>query len=68
MYDQNGFDSNGIYHYNYTSQHSDPWDRSQQPPIPPQVPKKKKSGAGRAVALVLCCALVGGGAGLVSAL
>jgi len=64
MYDQNGFDNNGGYHYNYTSQHADPWDRSQTPPIPPQTPKKKKGGAGKAVALVLCCALVGGGAGV----
>ena len=65
MYDQNGFDHNGGYHYSYSSQPSDPWDRSQQtPPTPPQAPKKKKSGAGRAVALVLCCALVGGGAGV----
>ena len=44
MNDQNGFDSNGMYHYNYASQHSDPWDR-QTPPAPPQPPKKKKSGA-----------------------
>ena len=65
MYDQNGFDSNGVYHYNYTSQHSDPWDQSRQtPPVPPEPPKKKKGGAGRAVALVLCCALAGGGAGV----
>ena len=63
MNDQNGFDSNGMYHYNYASQHSDPWDR-QTPPAPPQPPKKKKSGAGKVVALVLCCALVGGGAGV----
>ena len=63
MNDQNGFDSNGMYHYSYTSQHSDPWDR-QTPPTPPQPPKKKKCGAGKAVALVLCCALVGGGAGV----
>ncbi len=65
MNDQNGFDNNGVYHYNYTSQHSDPWDRAQQiPPSPPEAPKKKKGGAGKAVALVLCCALVGGGAGV----
>lgn len=63
MNDQNGFDNNGVYHYNYASQPSDPWER-QAPPTPPQSPKKKKSGAGRAVALVLCCALVGGGAGV----
>ena len=65
MYDQNGFDNNGSYHYNYTSQPSDPWNRSEQiPPTPPQAPKKKKGGAGKVVALVLCCALVGGGAGV----
>ncbi len=64
MYDQNGFDNNGVYHYNYTAQPSDPWDRAQQSPIPPQPPKKKKSGAAKAVALVLCCALAGGGAGV----
>ena len=65
MYDQNGFNNNGSYSYNYSSQHSDPWERSQQtPPTPPQPPRKKKSGAGKVVALVLCCALVGGGAGV----
>ena len=64
MYDQNGFDNNGVYHYNYTAQPSDPWEQPQQVPIPPQPPKKKKSGAAKAVALVLCCALAGGGAGV----
>ena len=65
MNDQNGFDNNGLYHYSYTSQSSDPWDRTPQtPPTPPHSPKKKRSGAGKAVALVLCCALVGGGAGV----
>ena len=64
MNDQNGFDSNGVYHFSY-SQPSDPWEQPQQvPPAPPQPPKKKKSGAGKAVALVLCCALAGGGAGV----
>ena len=33
------------------------------PPIPPKAPKKKKGGKG-ALALVLCCALVGGGCGV----
>ena len=33
------------------------------PPIPPKAPKKNKGGKG-AVALVLCCALVGGGCGV----
>ena len=65
MYDNNGFDNNGNYHYNYSAQPSDPWNRSEHiPPTPPQSPKKKKSGAGKVVALVLCCALVGGGAGV----
>ena len=65
MNDQNGFDSNNIYHYNYTSQRPDPWAQPQQtPPAPPQPPQKKKGGAGRVAALVLCCALVGGGAGV----
>ena len=64
MYDNDEFDNN-TYHYSYTSQHSDPWDRAQQvPSTPPQAPQKKKSGAGKVVALVLCCALVGGGAGV----
>ena len=62
MSDQNGFDSNGIYHYNYSSQHTDPWNRGQ--PVPPQPPARKKGGAAKAVALVLCCALAGGGAGV----
>ena len=61
MYDQNGFDNNGVYHYSYTPEHSDPWGQS---PVPPQPPRKKKGGAGKVVALVLCCALVGGGAGV----
>ena len=65
MNDNGQFDPNGPYHFNYTPQHSDPWDSPRQSPLtPPQPPKKKKSGAGRAVALVLCCALVGGGAGV----
>ena len=64
MNDQNGFDNNGVYHYNYTAQPSDPWERDRQtPPTPPQ-PPKKRGGAGKIVALVLCCALVGGGAGV----
>ena len=27
MNDQNGFYSNGVYHFNYSSQPSDPWER-----------------------------------------
>lgn len=65
MNDQNGFDNNGVYHFNYSAQPSDPWEQPQQSPAaPPQPPRKKKSGAGKVVALVLCCALVGGGAGV----
>ncbi len=64
MYDQNGFDNNGVYHYSCVPQHSDPWEQPQQSPAPPQPPKKKKGGAGKVVALVLCCALAGGGAGV----
>lgn len=64
MYDQNGFHDNNTYHYSCVPQPSDPWERPQQtPPTPPQAPKKK-SYAGRAVALVLCCTLAGGGAGV----
>ncbi|MGN0985755.1 MAG: S1C family serine protease [Candidatus Enterenecus sp.] len=63
MYDsdlsnQNGsFDrESGTYHYSYTPQYNAP---------SPEVPVKKKSRRGlRAVALVLCCALVGGAAGV----
>ena len=65
MYDPNeqypnqngGFDrDSGTYHYSYTPQYNTP---------APEVPPKKKSRRGvRAVALVLCCALVGGGAGI----
>ena len=64
MNDQNGFDSNGVYHYNYSVQPSDPWEQGRQTPTPPPQPPKKKGGAGKIVALVLCCALVGGGAGV----
>ena len=65
MNDQNGFDKNGVYHFNYSSQPSDPWEQPRQgPSAPSQPPKKKKGGAAKAVALVLCCALVGGGAGV----
>ena len=64
MYDQNPnptgeFDrENGTYHYSYIPQYS-------TPPAPPEEPKRKKSRKGvRTAALVLCCALVGGGAGV----
>ena len=66
MNDQNGFDNNGVYHFNYSSQPSDPWERPGQSAAPPPQPpkKKRKGGAAKAVALVLCCALAGGGAGV----
>ncbi len=61
MYDQNdiqsgGFDPNsGTYHYSYIPQHTPA----------PEEPKKKPSRRGlKTAALVLCCALVGGGAGV----
>lgn len=64
MYDQNqyqngGFDQeNGTYHYSYMPQyHADP-----TPPQEPGKPRKSRKGV-KTVALVLCCALVGGGAG-----
>lgn len=66
MYDENNnynvsgqFDQNsGTYHYSYTPDFN-------SNPTPPVKPPKKKGGFGaKAVALVLCCALVGGGAGV----
>ena len=62
MYDNDQYNS-GAYRYSYppARQGGDPWDRP-QPPLTP--PRKKKSGVGKAVALVLCCALAGGGAGV----
>lgn len=64
MYDQNqnpngGFDrESGTYHYSYMPQYN-------STPTPPEEPKRKKSRKGvRTAALVLCCALVGGGAGV----
>ena len=64
MYDQNqipngGFDhESGTYHYSYMPQYS-------AAPTPPEEPKRKKTRKGvRMAALVLCCALVGGGAGV----
>ena len=35
MNDQNGFDNNGVYHFNYSSQPSDPWERPGQSAAPP---------------------------------
>ena len=65
MYDNDQYNSDP-YRYSYppARQSGDPWDRPQQPIMPPRPPKKKKGGAARTAALVLCCALAGGGAGL----
>ena len=55
----NGFETNGTtYHYSYN-----PNPHSGMTPPEPKKPKKS-NGAGRVGALVLCCALVGGGAGI----
>lgn len=35
MYDQNGFDNSGNYHYSYSSQPGDPWQAPQQTPPTP---------------------------------
>ena len=41
MNDQNGFDNNGVYHFNYSAQPSDPWEQPQHSPAaPPQPPRK----------------------------
>ena len=62
MYDQNddyrgGFDEGtGTYHYTYMPPQP-------QPQPTPEPPKKKRRGA-RTVALVLCCAIIGCGAGI----
>lgn len=64
MYDQNqiqngGFDhENGTYHYSYNPQYTP------APASEPQPAKKKSRRGLRIAALVLCCALVGGGAGV----
>ena len=51
MNDHNGFDDNGVYHFNYSPQPIDPWDREQKTPLsPPHAPKKNRNGAGKAVA------------------
>ena len=63
MYDQNQFQSGGFdhesgtYHYSYNPDYG---------ASTPEVPKKTKKSRGglKAVALVLCCAIVGGGAGV----
>ena len=62
-YPSGGFDrDSGSYHYSYVP----PYGGTPTPPpvsTPPQAPKKKKGGAGRIVAAVLACALIGTGAG-----
>lgn len=59
-----GFDpESGAYRYSWTPKGENTQnDFHVQQPAPK--PPKKHNGMGRAVALVLCCALVGGGAGL----
>ena len=51
----------GTYHYKYSNPQSNP---DSGPEAPQRKPKKSHKGAGKVVALVLCCALVGGGAGV----
>ena len=48
----------GTYHYSYVN------NQPPQEPAPPRKVKKSRKGVGRTIALVLCCALVGGGAGV----
>lgn len=67
MLDHNQFDNSGFnpdnstYHYSFIPQHSQPTPESTPSA---SKPAKKRNGAGRVAALVLCCALVGGGAGV----
>ena len=49
---------NSTYHYSYVN------NQPPQEPAPPRKVKKNRRGFGKVVALVLCCALVGGGAGV----
>lgn len=51
----------GTYHYKYSNPQS---NLDSGPEAPQRKPKKSHKGAGKVVALVLCCALVGGGAGV----
>ena len=53
-------DDNSTYHFSYRQ----PTPPVSEPPVTPPPPRKKGKGLLRGVALVLCCALVGGGAGL----
>ena len=70
MYDQNQFNNgqfnqdSGAYHYSFVPLQDEPQTNPTSEPVPPQPPRKKKGFAGKAVALALCCALVGGGAGV----
>ena len=70
MYDQNQFNNgqfnqeSGAYHYSFVPLPDEPQTNPTSEPVPPQPPRKKKGFAGKAVALALCCALVGGGAGV----
>ena len=51
----------GTYHYKYSNPQS---NLDSGPEAPQRKPKKSHKGAGKVVALVLCCALVGGSAGV----
>ena len=59
QYQSGGFDrENGTYHYSYMPQY-------QSPVAPSEPPKTKKSRTGlKVIAMILCCALVGGGTGV----
>ncbi len=62
----NSHENNGQVRWNgstYSTNHYRVED-VQGPEVPPKAPRKKNRGAAKAVALVLCCALVGGGAGV----
>ncbi|HCO62247.1 MAG TPA: serine protease HtrA [Clostridiales bacterium] len=61
-YSDGGYASGG-YSEGFVGQSSTTYHFSNTPGMG-QAPKKEKKGAGRAVALVLCCALVGGAAGV----
>ncbi len=64
------YENNELNYYNSENDGYRPNDMGQSfdtmPPAPSQQPtfKKKRGGAGRAIALMLCCAIVGTGAGM----
>ena len=60
MFDQDQFNDgqpnqDGVYHYSFLPTQNEP--QAGPGPVPPQPPQKKKGFAGKAVALVLCCAV-----------